>query len=247
MIDFRNYEAMTFDCYGTLIDWESGILSALGPFRDKHGIDATDNDLLEAYARAESHVQRGFYRPYRDVLREVMKQIAVHYQVSSGEFNEQALVESLPSWKAFPDTVSSLGTLSKYFDLGIISNIDNDLFAETAKHLQMDFEWVFTAQHSGAYKPAHRMFRYAKDHMGVHPSQIIHTAQSRFHDIKPASMLDWTTVWVNRRGDQTHPGATTAVAAEATLTVPDLETLAEMVRQQIGAPVERMESGHFYI
>ena len=236
MIDFRNYEAMTFDCYGTLIDWETGILSVLGELSDRHGLQVTDNELLELYARAETHVQRSYFRPYREVLRLVMTKVAAQLGLGADEFDEDAFAASLPLWKPFPDTVLSLRGLRDYYRLGIISNIDDDLFAHTARHLEVPFDWVVTAEQAGAYKPAHRTFRYAKDLMGVHPSRIIHVAQSRYHDIAPARTLDWTTVWANRRGERAGAGATCPDAAEPDLTVSGLEVLLDVIRHQVGAP-----------
>jgi len=246
MLDLRNFEALTFDCYGTLIDWPGGILGVLRPFREQHGIDATDQDMLAAYARAEAHIQRSYFRAYSEVQREVMKSLALHYRVDSGSFDEDALSKALPSWKPFEDTNASLETLARYYRLVILSNTDDDLFAETAKHFTVTFDDVITAQQVGAYKPAFRMFHAAKDRVGVHPSRILHVAQSLFHDIKPAKSLDWHAVWVDRHGEQagaaTHPGYT-----EPDLIVPDLDTLAAMVREQLGDPVPRAQQEHFYI
>jgi 2-haloacid dehalogenase len=246
MLDLRNFEALTFDCYGTLIDWPAGILAVLRPFRDAHGIDATDEELLAAYGRAEAHIQRSYFRAYSEVLREVMKNLAVHYRVAPGSYDEDALSKALPSWKPYDDTNAALETLSQYYRLAILSNIDDGLFAETAKHFTVKFDDVITAQQVGAYKPAFRMFRTAKDRVGLHPSRILHVAQSLFHDIKPAKSMDWHAVWVDRLGEEagaaTHPGY-----AQPDLVVPDLDTLAAMVREQLGEPVPRAHQEHFYI
>jgi len=246
MLDFRHFDVMTFDCYGTLIDWETGILGVLGALRGAHGLDATDDELLGCFSRAESHVQRSYYRPYREVLREVMKQIALHYHVSPGDYDEDALADSLAGWRPFDDTVQSLATLKQYFRLGIISNIDNDLFEQSHAHLGTEFDWTITAQDVGAYKPALRNFTYARDEIGVHPTRILHVAQSLFHDIRPAKTLDWQAVWVDRhRGSG--GGATPGAAAEPDLAVPDLAALAAMVGDQLGPPVAKSQQAHFYI
>jgi 2-haloacid dehalogenase len=241
MIDFRNYDAMSFDCYGTLIDWESGILDALRAFRDAHGFQASDADLLGSYALAEARVERGFYRPYKDVLREVMKKIAAHFNVE-GKFDDKALCNSLPNWKPFPDTVPALRVLARYFRLAVISNIDDDLFAQTAVLLEVPFDWVITAQQVEAYKPALKTFYRAKDTMGVHPSRIVHVAQSRFHDIAPAKTLRWTTVWVDRARRVPDVRRRESVDCRADLTVSDLSALVEIVRAQRGeAPPPRQQ------
>ena len=246
MLDLRNFEVLTFDCYGTLIDWPAGILGVLRPFRDAHGIDASDDEMLAAYARAEAHIQRSYFRSYSEVQREVMKNLAVHYRVAPGSFDEDTLSKALPSWKPYDDTNAALETLSQYYRLVILSNIDDDLFADTAKHFTVRFDDVITAQQVGAYKPAFKMFRTAKDRIGVHPSRILHVAQSLFHDIKPAKSLDWHAVWVDRMGEEaggaTHPGY-----AQPDLIVPDLDTLAAMVQEQLGDPVPRARQEHFYI
>jgi 2-haloacid dehalogenase len=237
---------MTFDCYGTLIDWESGILETLRAFREKHGIDEGDADLLAAYALAEARVQRGFYRPYKDVLREVMKKIAAHFAVK-GKIDEKALADALPSWRPFDDTVPALRTLSRHFKLAVISNIDDDLFARAAEKLEVHFDWVVTAQQVEAYKPALKNFYRAKDKIGVHPSRIVHVAQSRFHDIAPAKTLDWTAVWVNRARRVPDARRNEPVNTKPDLTVPDLATLVDIVQSQRGEAPPRPAPKDFII
>jgi len=176
------------------------------------------------------------------VLREVMKKFAMQYGITIDPEDEELIEDSLPSWKPFPDTVEALQGLSRYFRLGIISNIDDDLFARTAKHLDVSFDWVITAQRVGAYKPAHRVFRRAWEAMeldGVHPSRVVHVAQSRFHDVAPVNTLGGATVWVNRRGDRPGQGATSPDDAEADLVVSDLGVLLTVVQMQLGEPEPR--------
>ncbi|MDH3197802.1 MAG: haloacid dehalogenase type II [Candidatus Krumholzibacteria bacterium] len=246
MVDFRNYEAMSFDCYGTLIDWESGILDTLRAFRDGHGIEASDAELLDCYALAEARVQSGFYRPYKEVLREVTKKIAAHFGVK-GKFDEKALCNSLPTWKPFEDTVPALRLLARHFRIAVISNIDDHLFARTAEVLEVPFDWVITAQQVEAYKPALKNFYRAKDAMGVHPSRIVHVAQSRFHDVAPAKTLGWTAVWVDRARRVPDARRRESVDCRPDLTVPDLATLAGIVRGQRGEAPPRPEAAEFII
>jgi 2-haloacid dehalogenase len=245
-MDLRNFEALTLDCYGTLIDWRAGILGVLRPYRERHGIRDDDHEMLAVYARAEAHIQRSYFRPYREVLREVMKAVALHYRVPTGDFEEDALALALPTWKPFADTNAALETLSRYYRLAILSNIDDDLFAETAKHFTVRFDDVITAKQVGAYKPAFKMFRTARDRLGLHPSRILHVAQSMFHDIKPAKSLEWHAVWVDRYGERAgaanYPGY-----ARPDLDVPDLDTFAALVKGELGEPVPRGEQEHFYI
>jgi len=232
MLNFRAYEAMTFDCYGTLIDWESGILRTLRAFRDAHGVDAGDDELLACYSRAEVYAQNRPYRPYRTVLRDTMRTIAQLLGVG-GAFDEDALVNSLPTWEPFPDTVASLAALKHRFRLGVISNVDDDLFAHTAERLATAFDWVVTAEQVGSYKPSQRNFRRALDVMGIPMQRVLHVAQSKFHDIAPAQAMGWSTVWVNRRHGRPGSGATQRFAATADLTVPDLATLVRVVEHQL--------------
>jgi 2-haloacid dehalogenase len=232
MLNFRYVEALTFDCYGTLIDWEDGILGVLGALRDAHGIGAGDDELLECYARAESHAEVRPYRRYNIVLRDVMRAIASHYGVADG-FEEDALVDSLPRWRPFADTVASLAALKRRFKLGIISNVDDDLFAHSAGQLEVPFDWVVTAEQVGAYKPSQKVFRHALRLMGLPAARVVHVAQSRFHDIGPLCDMGWSSVWVNRRRGRSGPGATTAFSAEPTLEVPDLATLVRVVEHQL--------------
>jgi len=247
MVDFRQFEAMTFDCYGTLIDWEHGIISVLAPLCERCGVVARDNDILTAYARAEAHLERGYYRAYREVLREALKQVALHFEIPATEIDPDALADSLIRWRPFPDTVNSLRALSVYFRLGIISNIDDDLFGRTADKLDTSFDCVTTAQTAGAYKPAYRIFRLASQQLGVHPSRIVHVAQSRFHDIRPASALGWTTVWVDRRRGIPGSGATPDSSARPDLTVFDLTSLCRIVRTQLGTPRRHMARAEWII
>ncbi len=247
MIDFAVIRAMTFDCYGTLVDWERGILGALRPLCERSGVDVSDDELLVAYARAEAHVERGHWRPYRDVLREVMRMLSVRFGVPAGEWDDETLVRSLPEWPAFPDTVESLRALSAWFPLGIISNVDDDLFEQTARRLDVEFDWVVTAEQAQAYKPAHRIFRLARDRIGVHPSRIAHVAQSRFHDVAPARLLGWNTVWVNRRRGEPGPGATVPAPARPHVVVHDLRSLVERVRARLGEPARSPGAAPFVI
>ena len=232
MLDFRRFDVISFDCYGTLIDWETGILNALRPVRDAANFRATDDDTLELYALLESTLESGEYRRYRDVLRSVTRGIVQRFEVSPGTLEVDALGDSLSQWPPFPDTVASLKRLKKHCKLAIISNTDDDLFAQTARTLQVPFDYVITAQQVGAYKPSHRNFERALEVMGVKKERWLHAAQSRFHDIAPARELGIACVWVNRRHDQDGEGATAGSGAMPDLEVPDLKTLADLVEKR---------------
>jgi len=235
MLDLRAFDVVTFDCYGTLIDWESGILAALVPFRRAIGREVSDESLLESYAALETALEEGEYRPYREVLRGVMRGLATRYSVPEARVDLGALADSIPSWRPFPDTVEALQRLRAHYKLGVISNIDVDLFADTAKHLNAELSYLVTAQQVGAYKPSHDNFRFALDSIGVPRERLLHAAQSRFHDIAPARALGIASVWVNRHSGRHGSGATAASGAVPDLEVPDLRTFADRVEAAFAA------------
>lgn len=235
MLDLRAFDVITFDCYGTLIDWESGILSALAPFREALGRDVSDESLLQCYATLETALEEGEYRPYREVLRGVMRGLATRYSLPESRVDLDALADSIPSWRPFSDTVEALQRLRVHYKLGVISNIDVDLFAATAKHLNVELSYLVTAQQVGAYKPSHDNFAFALDAIGVPKGRLLHAAQSRFHDIAPARALGIANVWVNRRSGRAGAGATAPSGATPDMEVPDLRTLADRVEAAFAA------------
>lgn len=224
-IDFNRVDVVSFDCYGTLIDWESGILAALASFRAEHRIRATDDELLEQYAALESVMQSGEYILYKDVLRGVMRGFARRASVPEDRLDAELLVNSLADWRPFPDSVAALRRLQERYRLAIISNIDDDLFAHTARHLQVPFDFVVTAEQVGAYKPSPRNFSHAHQILDIPKERWLHVAQSQFHDIAPARAFGLGTVWVNRRAGKAGGGATLASNAIPDLEVPSLEAL----------------------
>jgi 2-haloacid dehalogenase len=230
MLDFSQFECMTFDCYGTLIDWESGILGALRPILEAHHRRLSDDGILELYAALESEEESGEYRKYRQVLQRVMWKMAARivFPLTEAEFN--ALPDSMPSWPAFPDTVEALRRLKSKYRLAIISNTDDDLFAETAKTLQVPFDFVITAEQARSYKPSRNNFHVALERIGIPKDRILHCAQSVYHDIVPARELGIANVWVNRRAGKRGSGATRAAAEKPDLEVPDLKTLADLAK-----------------
>lgn len=228
VIDFDRIDVVSFDCYGTLIDWESGILEALAPFRARAGLRATDDEVLEQYAGLESMLESGDHISYKEVLRGVARGLARRFSVPEAGVDVDALVASLPRWRPFPDTVESLRRLKERYRLAVISNTDDDLFAQTARALEVPFDFVVTAEQVGAYKPSTRNFTYALDKAGVPKERWLHAAQSRFHDVLPARSLGLATVWVNRRSGKPGHGATVASDAAPDLEVPSLKTLADL-------------------
>lgn len=228
-MNFDRYEALTFDCYGTLIDWESGLMTALNQILDRYNIQLEKEKVLELFAEFESQEeQQETFRNYREVLKNVVRKLGDRLGFKPTEEAINSLPESIKDWQPFPDTVEALELLKKRFKLGIISNIDDDLFAETAKKLKVDFDWVITAQQVKSYKPSQHNFKVALEKIGLESDSILHVAQSIYHDVIPASALGLSTVWVNRRANKEGFGATKAAEGKANLEVTDLKTLASL-------------------
>ncbi len=226
---FDGFEALSFDCYGTLIDWESGILAALRPLLAAHGIAIDDAALLELYADLESAAQDGRYRPYREVLGSVVLSLGERLGFKPSPEEQSSLAESIADWQPFPDTVAALEALGRRFDLVVISNIDDDLFEHSAARLDVPFRHVITAQQARSYKPSHNNFHVAFERMGRGPEGVLHVAQSLHHDIAPAKQLGLRTVWVNRRAGREGSGATVLSTTEPDLEVRDLGALVRLI------------------
>lgn len=230
--DFSRFEALTFDCYGTLIDWERGLLAALRPFASRCATPPSDNTLLTIYAKheglAEAHVEGTPFRSYKEVQRIALAGLAseLGFSISRGE--EDALSRSIKDWPAFPDTAASMQKLKRRFKLCVCSNIDRDLFEGSRPKLGVELDALVTAEDVRSYKPAPGHFERAPIALGIDRSRILHVAQSLYHDIKPARELGYMTVWVNRQRGRW--GATLPVEAgvKPHLEVPDLATLAEL-------------------
>ncbi len=219
------FEWISFDCYGTLIDWEEGILTALAPFLARVPNSPEPAEILRLYARFESEAERE-WRPYREVLRIVAR----NFQALLGlELDPDLFVVSLPSWKPFPEVNEALSRLrEKGLKLAIISNIDRDLLAETLKHFSVPFEVLVTAEEARAYKPYPPIFSLAMARFSCAPEKVFHVGQSLFHDILPARKIGWYTCWVKRPGRDPF-GATPPVQGKPDYTVPDLLAVAELV------------------
>lgn len=226
--------ALTFDCYGTLIDWEAGILAVLKPWSSRASITASDDALLAHFADAEHAAEAAApTAAYRDILRDVMKRIGHATGAAVTGADERMLAESVGDWPAFGDTVEALVRLKRGRSLIIVSNVDRVSFERTAARLGVVFDAVVTAEGVGAYKPDRRMFDAALgvvDSLRVERDQHMHVAQSLFHDIEPAQALGIRTCWVDRRGGRAG-GATRAPMGDATpeVTVRSLTELAELI------------------
>ncbi len=232
-MDFSRFTTISFDCYGTLIDWEAGILPVLRSILARHNRDLPDAAILELYGNFEAEAESGPYRSYRDVLKSVVQAFGqqLDFQPSSSEIS--SLPESVPSWPPFADTVGALARLKKRYKLAIISNIDNDLFAQTRKLLSVDcdddFDTVISAERARSYKPALQNFHMALQTIGIAREQLLHAGQSIYHDVLPAQALGIATVWVNRKSARPGIGAVRPAQGHPDLEVADLATLASMV------------------
>jgi 2-haloacid dehalogenase len=224
-MDFSRFEVVSFDCYGTLINWEAGILPALRSVLANHGQGMEDSNFLELYGEFEFEAENP-YRTYRDVLESVVRRFGERFAFQPSASELRSLHESLPKWPPFDDTIAALEKLHQRFKLAIISNIDDDLFAETQKLLKVKFDHVITAQQAKSYKPSLNNFKLALQRIGIGPDRLLHAAQSVYHDVIPAQSLGIATVWVNRKSARPGVGAVRKAEGKPDLEVPDLATLA---------------------
>jgi len=230
-MDFAQFTTISFDCYGTLIDWESGILPALRGVLNRHQQSPSDAAILELYGEFEAEAEAGAYHSYRKVLESVVQRFGKNFAFTPAPEELRSLPESVPSWLPFPDTVAALRELQKRYKLAVISNIDDDLFTKTRKRLDVKFDFVITAQQAQSYKPSLNNFQLALRTMGLAPDRLLHAAQSIYHDVVPAQSLGIASVWVNRRSARPGVGAVRAAAGRPDLEVPDVASLAALAAQ----------------
>jgi 2-haloacid dehalogenase len=203
------------------------MLAAMNRAFAAHGRNISAQELLSAFSEIEPQIQSEGYRIYREVLAEAMRRLGARFEVTFTTQETAALAESIRDWQPYPDTVAALRKLKSLYKLAIISNIDDDLFAYSARRLEVPFDFVVTAQQVGAYKPSSKNFHTALQRIGLPKEYILHVAESVFHDVVPAARLSLKTVWVNRK-QQTGMKASKAAAGKPDLTVPDLKTLAAL-------------------
>ncbi|HVR37557.1 MAG TPA: HAD family hydrolase [Thermoanaerobaculia bacterium] len=203
----RQYDIITFDCYGTLIDWEGGISDAFLRAAREDGIDLRREEILKAYALIEPVVERERYRTYKEVLTETAGRVAHALGWPLAYERATFLISSLPQWKPFADTNPALERLRNAgYKLGILSNIDDDLLASTRKHFTVDFDLIITAQQVHSYKPGHAHWIAARERIGN--ARWLHAAQSNYHDVVPTNALGIANAWVNRHGETALPNGT---------------------------------------
>jgi putative hydrolase of the HAD superfamily len=207
-----DFKALAFDVYGTLIDWESGMVAGLKPLTSRVTHELSRDDILEAHARHESS-QQGYTpaKRYQDLLPIVYRRLAEEWGVSVSWDECLAYGQSVKNWPAFADSAGALQYLKKHFKLVVLSNIDNDSFLHSNAKLQVEFDAIYTAEDVGSYKPARRNFDYMLDKLesiGVAKNQVLHTAESMFHDHKPANDFGLANCHIYRRHADKGFGAT---------------------------------------
>lgn len=208
-----DFKVLTFDCYGTLIDWEKGILTSLQPLLRRTSSTLSEDAVLEAYADAESAQEvETPAMSYSKILRVIYANLAQQWGTEATEEECVAFGNSVEDWPPFTDSPSSLQYLTQHYKLVILSNVDRKSFAGSNQKLKIEFDAIYTAEDIGSYKPDRHNFEYLVSHLrsdfGIDKSQILHTAQSLFHDHVPATAMGLATAWIDRRRDKTGWGAT---------------------------------------
>jgi len=193
-MEFEHFTAISFDCYGTLIDWESGILPVIRALLTGDGQSLADSAILELYGEFEAEAESGPYRSYRDVLEAVVRAFAdrFHFEAApkkSGHCTNRTGVA------AFCGHGACAARTTEALQVAVISNIDDSLFAETRKNLGVEFEVVVTAEQAGSYKPSINNFQMAQHRLAIAPDRLLHVGQSVYHDVVPARALGIATVW----------------------------------------------------
>ena len=223
-MELTDFEALSFDCYGTLIDWEAGLLAVLGPWARARGLELTGEELLTAYAQVEAAIEAQHpAEAYPEVLARGMRLLGGNLGAEVTADDAARLARSVPDWPAFPDSHDALAALGKRFKLIILSNVDRASFAGSNARLGVEFTSVITAQDVGSYKPSPRNFEALASEaarLGIRPGGLLHVAQSLFHDHVPAKRAGLPTVWIHRRHDRGGWGATPQPPAPVT---PDWE------------------------
>ncbi len=225
-IDYSRFDVLTFDTYGTLIDWEVGITAAFRRALPELA-DADMDELLERYGKHEAWIEAGPYVSYRDVLAACARATAADYDLEITDEAVASFSESVRDWPPFPDSGDALRRLQTRFELAVITNCDTDLFATSSARLGVAFDHVITAEMAQSYKPSHVGFEIAFRTIGKPRERILHVAQSLFHDHVPAKELGLATVWIDRRHDRDGAGATPPAAAHPDLRFTTMSAFAD--------------------
>jgi 2-haloacid dehalogenase len=198
--------AITFDCYGTLVDWEAGISGFMADVLREKGATVNIPELVRIRENIDFRMVQGPYRPYKEILRESLKETFHQFQVGYKDQDGDRLVESVPTWPIFKETRIALERLGLKHPLGIISNIDKDIIEKTKANIGSQFAITVTAEEAGAYKPTPAPFQIALKKLGTKPTNILHVSSGFRYDIPPARRLGFKTVWVNRKSEPITPG-----------------------------------------
>jgi len=218
-------KAITFDCYGTLIDWESGIQQFFAERLAAHNIEGVDpRDLQHKWEEIQFVTIQEQYRPYREVLRDSMRMALDTSQIPYAEQDLDEFANSMGKWQPFPDTKQAIIELQKLTKVVLITNTDDNIIAETERTIGVKFDEIITAEQAGAYKPSHKGFLLARERLGLDVSEMWHAGFGFKYDIVPATELGYTTVWVNRQGE------VRPVDVKETFLVGDMRTLVYLVK-----------------
>ena len=232
--DWSGIEVLTFDCYGTLIDWEAGILASLHEVLDTNATQRPGDDgLLEEYGAIESELEGRAWQPYRSVLAQALGAVCRNHGGVPTEGQIRRFAQSVADWPAFPDSAAALATLARWFELGVVTNCDDDLFAASNERLGRPFSWVVTAEQVRSYKPAPRHFERALELAGRPVEAVLHVAQSLHHDHVPAQRLGLRTAWIDRRHGRQGFGATPAADAQPNLVAADMATFTQIAIEAV--------------
>ncbi|MCH7807205.1 MAG: HAD hydrolase-like protein [Proteobacteria bacterium] len=238
-MDLDGITTLSFDCYGTLIDWEAGLLAALRPWLKKNRKNPPDEQVLEIYGELEFEAEEAAPGAlYPKILGNVHQALGEHFGIPSSAAEQTAFAASIGDWPAFPDSPGALKYLKQHFKLVILSNIDRASFALSEKKLGIKFDAVYTAEEIGSYKPDKKNFRYLlsrlKEDFGTRPDQLLHVAQSLFHDHEPAKKMNLHTCWIDRRAGRDGAGATVVLYGPIDYDF-RFESMAEFTRAHMGA------------
>jgi 2-haloalkanoic acid dehalogenase type II len=219
-LNLSDFDALSFDCYGTLIDWEAGICAVLAPWAARNGLALTDEGLLAAYSSHEAQAEQSHpAEPYPLILARAMRSLGDQSGVRVTDAEASAFGASVPDWPAFPDSAEALSRLARRYRLIILSNVDRASFAQSNKRLGVTFDGILTAQDIGSYKPSPRNFEALlaeAARLGIRAGRLLHVAQSLFHDHVPAQAAGLPTVWIDRRQARQGWGATPPPPAPVT-------------------------------
>lgn len=195
----HKFEALTFDCYGTLIDWESGAREVFVRVLSKKKMNIDIDEFLSRWFEEDFRQIQGPYRPYKEILKVSLRRVMEGFGIDYSEVDGEGFVSSIKSWKPFPDVRPALKSLKQKYKLAIISNIDNDIITESIKLMNVDFDYIITAEDARTYKPSRKMFEYAIEKLSIEKDRILHVSFSPDYDLIPAKLFGMHVAWLDRK------------------------------------------------